>query len=98
MKVEMKVWYMKKEWFNQLICHPEEVKKSNIEKTHSIVFEAPFNNLNEVFEYMNIDFPALDRRAIIRNAGCSHTSMSVGDVVQIGDNYYAIKGVGWKTL
>jgi hypothetical protein len=54
---------------------------------------------NDVFEAFNIDSnPLIERQDIIVNKGLKHTSMSIGDVVQIGDTKYIALNEGWRAI
>lgn len=59
-------------------------------------------NLSNVFEIMNIRNPmetAQKQYWIKKNLQPNpHTSMSVGDVIKVGKNYYLTLGIGWKKM
>ena len=56
--------------------------------------------LEHIFELFNSDNNPLSApkyQTIIKNLK-AHTSMSVGDVIQVDDNYYVVDGLGFKEL
>ena len=59
-------------------------------------------NLEKVFEIMNIRNPMETKQKqdwIRKNLQPNpHTSLSVGDVVKVGKNYYLAIGIGWKKM
>lgn len=42
--------------------------------------------------------PRGEARSLIEKLGLSHTSMSVGDVVRIGNEAWKVCGIGWEQL
>lgn len=59
-------------------------------------------NLANVFDIMNIRNPMeskINQDWIRKNLQPNpHTSMSVGDVVKVGKNYYLTLSIGWKKM
>lgn len=52
--------------------------------------------LEEIFADFNMDEHPFVKYPLPNN--CHHTSMSVGDIVQIDSNYYICQSSGWKLI
>lgn len=58
-------------------------------------------SLNKVYEELNIETNPMgtpEMQQWIRDNKLRHTSMSVGDIIFLGKNFYICKTVGWKKL
>jgi hypothetical protein len=56
--------------------------------------------LDNVYTWMQSDVwsPNGEARDIIKAAGVSHTSMSIGDIVQIGERFFSCEMVGFEDI
>ncbi len=94
---ETKVWYMRPEQTRDLMVGHEFCFKkgllpsrSDIGKTHVLVGTLSATDPEVIFEMMQGEkwSPCGEARGLIKGLGLSHTSMSIGDVLQIGDDFY----------
>lgn len=94
--------------YDWAMAHGVNVKPSNITETHvmlkelpfPIYLDAPISRLEYVFQAMQGESwsPNGEARSLIREKGLSHTSMSVGDVVEIGEFFFMVDSMGWVEL
>jgi len=70
------------------------------EKTHNILGTVGERNLEEIFRMMQGEAwsPMGQARQLVTRKGLDHTSMSVGDVVQIGSQYHFVDRIGFEKL
>lgn len=62
----------------------------------ALVEDGPFTVLNQAFEQLNIDYPTAEWAKEYRAR--RNRSLSVGDVVVVGEQAYACEPVGWKPV
>ena len=95
------IYYLKLEYID-LMLETDKIKKEDIVKTHvkmpdtNVFFKTP----DQAFEIFNGDdnpFANKEIQEFIRKV-CTHTSMSVGDIVVIDDIYHICENIGWRTL
>ena len=70
----------------------------NLEKTHVLLGTIKETDLNEIFHKLNNWGGTKEVRSFIKNKGLTHTSMSIGDVIKIGDRVMFVDGIGFKDL
>lgn len=94
-----KVYYRKDADFK---CHPELTLDQVLQgEDFAFIRETTAKNLEDLFTKMQGEVwsPNGEARELIRNAGCDHTSMSVGDVaVDEEGNGWQVNGIGWKEV
>jgi hypothetical protein len=100
----MKVYYLKQE-FLEMMIDTEKISKGNINRTHTEMPDviADLHDPDEVFLLLNngADIPnPYNSPGIQKFIGVNkiHTSMSVGDVVEIDGVYWLCENTGWRTL
>jgi len=98
-KGDTEVWYMRDAWFSRGIMG-EEPNPHDLQKTHILLGKIGLTDLEEIFAAMQGEnwSPNGEAKMLILGAGLGHTSMSVGDVVRIGDKIWLCKNTGWKSL
>lgn len=77
------------------------INHDNIFDTHDFVFgrELPTDDLEAVFEMFQGEFMDVEIRQLLRDRGASHTSMSVGDIIETADGkLHFVDGLGFVTL
>lgn len=86
-----KIWYMTPLFFREGTMGVDWLREhnfmpdiSNLEKTHIFLKEIEATDLEQVFVMMQGEVwsPNGEARNLIQSKGLSHTSMSVGDIVQ----------------
>lgn len=102
------IWYVKPEHGRDLRMGPEFLKEQGIplptiktlDKTHTLLGAVGERNLNEIYRMMQGEVwsPRGEARNLIRKKGLRHTSMSVGDIVQIGNKIHMVDNLGFEKL
>jgi hypothetical protein len=106
------IWYQTKETFRNIsglgvITAVEKgLSEFSLGLTHKAIceFYVDGNNaiktLDNVYNWMQGEVwsPNGEARDIIRASGCGHTSMSSGDVVQIGDRFFSCEMFAFKEI
>jgi hypothetical protein len=99
-----KVYYWKKGTSLDYMVKGKTPTKEEFEKDYvELPIESDKDNLESIFEDFNIGkshqkMSLRENQDWIRQHGLSHTSMSVGDVAKINNDFYIVKDVGWKKL
>jgi hypothetical protein len=76
---------------------------NKLENTHKLVWSGEKDNkfdLNSYFELFNSEknpLSSIEKQKYIRDNKL-HTSMSVGDIININNEYWICCGIGWKKL
>lgn len=57
-------------------------------------------NLDKVFTWLQAEnwSPNGEARELIQQLGLSHTSMSVGDIIQVDERFFACEPFGWENI
>ena|SRR5262245_17599010 len=102
-KYRYKVWYMKPEHFHTYSgVTPELPDPNKLSETHVHLKTIECSGPNAAFSMMQGEnwSPNGEARELIRAKGLSHTSMSVGDVLEevSSGKKIACAFVGWKEL
>ncbi len=108
-KGPVKIWYTKADVQRDLISGPEfwttVLKKalptsSTVKQTHTLLGSVKEKNLERIFHHMQGEIwsPRGEARTLIRGLKLRHTSMSVGDIVQIGSNLFMVDRLGFLDL
>lgn len=78
----------------------KDIKKDYVELPITIDVEDK-TEFGKIFSMLNRDDNPMgtpEHQQWIRDHGVHHTSMSVGDVVQLSDCYYLCKDIGWEEI
>jgi hypothetical protein len=106
-KGKTEIWYMRKESFRDFIMGPKWVEKQGLmpttdtlEKTHILLGSVKERDMEQIFHWMQGEMwsPEGEARGLIQNKRLSHTSMSMGDIVKIGDTMHMVDMVGFKKI
>lgn len=107
------IWYMRPEYFRDfnmgwkfLFKHggSEMMGKLKLKeiptKSHVLLGKIREKNLGEVFKLMQGEFwsPYGEANSLIKKKGLHHTSMSVGDIIKIGNKMWMVEMSGFKDL
>lgn len=103
------VWYMKAEVFRDfsmgvrfILSQGDRPLPTNdtLKDTHVLIGEVGAHDPDEVWEMMQGETwsPNGEAQGILLGSGVRHTSMSVGDIVRIGQHLHMIDGVGSKRI
>jgi hypothetical protein len=55
----------------------------------------PIRRLEDIFITLNMDSCV---QRLIQTSGAGHTSMSVGDIVKLGDRFFICRDIGWEEI
>lgn len=93
------VYYMRPEWFGRGIMG-ERPSIAELDKTHILLKEVDAPSLERVYALMQGEIwsPNGEAMPLILSKGLQHTSMSVGDVVQLQDQVWVVAAVGFDQL
>lgn len=95
------IWYWKQEFAREFLLENfGQIDPSNLSKTHSLIFKVDETNLESIYYKMQGEIwsPKGEARELITKSGTGHTSMSVGDIIKIGNSVYVVSGIGFKKL
>lgn len=101
------VWYMKPSFFRDGLWGYNSLEKDGnlpdpkrLGKTHELLGSISEKNLDKVFKMMqgHIWSPKGEARHLIKSKGLQHTSMSVGDVIKVGNKAFIVDMSGFKEL
>ena len=97
------IWYKTKEsWENDPMggLKAPDFKIAELPETHRLLGRIDETDLEKIFHDMQGEVwsPNGEARSLIRAKGLVHTSMSIGDVVKIGNKAWAVDGCGFKEL
>ncbi len=94
-----RIYYMRPEWFRNGICNQKPVI-AELEKTHVFLCETEARDLDHVFYNMQGEIwsPNGEARELIQSKGLRHTSMSVGDVIELDGSYWLVSSSGFEDL
>ena len=83
----------------------EDIMNGNIASTHQLIAVIPMeivnnsmvDSLEKVYNYMQGHnwSPNGEARELVRALGLSHTSMSMGDIIQVGEMYWIVDTFGF---
>lgn len=93
-----RIWYRKEPTY----LFDPELKAADIAEKYRPVIEMQAGCLDEVFENQQEDVWSLryerEMRDHIRHLGLKHISMSVGDVAEVGGNYFQVDLSRWSRV
>ena len=102
-----RVWYQKPSFFRDGTMGYEWLVEQNmvpslatLESTHVLVGTVDTTNTEEVYMMMQGEnwSPRGEANGFIRSLGLKHTSMSMGDVVQVGEKLFIVDSFGFQEL
>jgi len=84
-------------WCQQHDCLPDT---ENLEKTHVLLGSVKGTDKDKLFGLMQGEIwsPNGEARQFIKNSGVWHTSMSIGDIIEIGNKFFMVDRAGFKEL
>ncbi len=90
------ILYHKKPTFRE----DSNITIEKIKITHQVIAVIEAHNLNDAFLKMQAEnwSPNGEARLLIKALNLNHTSMSVGDVICINDDYYECGYEGWNNI
>jgi|AntDeeMinimDraft_6_1070357.scaffolds.fasta_scaffold01303_4 hypothetical protein len=104
------IWYVKRKYVRDFNMgagwvrehNPELVptNEADLSRTHVMLGHVGERNLDEIFEMMQ-GFkwsPNGEANDLIRSKGLTHTSMSVGDIIQRGSKLFMVDSTGFSAL
>ena len=106
-KGSTRIWYARPDKQRDLIMghefcfkHGYLPSKAAIEKTHILLGSITAKELETVFDMMQGErwSPHGEARALIQSSGLRHTSMSIGDIIQVGNDYLFVDRSGFVLL
>jgi len=92
-------WMMGYDWLVEKGILPLS-RNASIGETHRLLGSIREANLNKIFRMLQGEFwsPEGEARNLIRRLGLGHTSMSVGDVIDIRGKYIMVDRTGFKAI
>jgi len=99
-------WDFREEMYQKEADHDMEYTKrygdridpKNLEKTHALLGTIGETDLDEIYHLMNTWGVGELSNNFLKEKGVSHTSMSIGDIIKIGDTVYFVDGHGFKDI
>jgi hypothetical protein len=97
---ETKIWYQNRSFWEKKNPFRPEVKLSEIEETHTLLGFVDMTDLEEIFYKMQGEVwsPEGQARRLIETLGLVHTSMSIGDVVEIAGKFFVCDIEGFTEI
>lgn len=98
-KGSTKIWYTKG-FYNPFGKEKDDITPENISKTHILLGQISETDFDKIFSMMQGErwSPEGEARNLIKGLGLTHTSMSVGDVIEKGKTLYMVDTFGFKNL
>lgn len=107
-KGKTKIWYVKPKYTRDFIMGGDWAEKrgilptdeSDLKETHTLLGSIAETDLNKIFVIMQGEVwsPSGEARNVIDKLKLHHTSMSVGDIIQISKRILMIDSRGYKDL
>jgi len=100
------IWYMKSEHFRDFIHGYDDVERfspekiptaNNLENTHALLGTIAETDPEQIFHKLN-NWGGSDVNEFLKGKGVSHTSMSVGDIIKLGNKALMVDRTGFKEL
>ena len=99
-------WDFREEMYKEEPNHNMEYTKrngpridpKNLEKTHALLGTVGETDLDEIYHMMNNWGVGKLSNDFLEERGVTHTSMSVGDIIKIGDTIWFVDGRGFKDI
>ena len=106
--MKVSAWHSNYDYMREAFTSKDEIPKVELGVTHGLLpvsFEIDEEDVkyaqNRAFEFFNWvheDFIAPDAVNQFAREFSSHASMSVGDLVQVGDTFWYCASIGWEQL
>lgn len=98
-KGSTKIWYTKG-YFNPFGREKDNITPKSMKKTHILLGSIAETDLDKIFSMMQGErwSPNGEARNLILDLGLTHTSMSVGDIIQVGKVIYLVDTIGFKEI
>lgn len=95
-----KIWYTKDWPAVHMMVHLKTVTKASVNETHALLGNIDCSDLDTIYRIMQGEAWSPNGEAcdLLKSLGIDHTSMSVGDVIQIGDDYHLVDFIGFTLL
>ncbi len=95
-----KIWYYKPSVSRFITFGEVKIDPLDLGKTHVLLGSVQETNLDTLFGALQGEAwsPEGEARELIRSKELSHTSMSVGDVVEVHGKAYVCRPMGWAEL
>lgn len=74
-----------------------ELVPSKLAQTHILIGEIETASLNDLYRRLQIETMRFNPFVIL-SKGVDHISLSIGDVVQVGDEFYECAYIGWRKI
>lgn len=103
-KKKSKVYYWKKGTSLKYMVEGKIPTKKEFEKDYvKLPVETSETNLDEIWEDYNIGkskhkMGQKKNQDWLKEHGLSHTTMSVGDIIKVGNKHFIVKHEGWKEI
>ena len=96
----VQIWYTKGEHFFRFNSRSAIPAMDTLEDTHSMIGSIIETDKDEIFGMLQGETwsPRGEAWSLIDELGVAHTSMSVGDVIVIGEQAWVCAPVGWEEL
>ena len=106
-KGNTEIWYMDKSFIRDGLMGYKNLEKKgmlpdpeNLDETHVLLGKIKENDKEDIFGLMQGGnwSPMGEANGLIGKKGLRHTSMSVGDIIKIGNKVLMVDGMGFKEL
>lgn len=106
-KGNVEIWYAVKEFvrdahmgFKFLKDEGKLPSSATLSNTHVLLGKIKETNLNEIYTLMQGEFwsPNGEARQLIQRLKLTHTSMSIGDIIKVGNNLIMVDERGFATI
>jgi len=105
----LRIWYWKPDQSRDMLMGSDFLKKhgllpdcSNLGKTHVCISDGFSSDidLGKIYhDWQGENWsPYGEARDFIKGYGLNHTSMSMGDIIQVDDRYYMVDRIGFTEL
>lgn len=87
-------------WYAKDMFRRGPVDITNLTNDYAAVGNIDEDDLDNIYMMMQGEMwsPRGEARELITSLGVDHTSMSVGDIIQVGNDFYMVAGVGFDKL
>jgi len=92
------IWYQKSHLFGHI--HEQNIDPTDLTKTHVKLGVITSEDLDELYGALQGEHwsPHGEARTLIMSLGLGHTSMSMGDLIKIGNKVYLCDFIGWTAM
>jgi hypothetical protein len=98
MRGNTEIWYQKSAVFGRV--NAKNINPDDLDRTHILLGGIFEKDLDDIFRVLQGDVwsPQGEARHLIRSKGLGHTSMSVGDVIVVGNKTFMVDRIGFTSL